>query len=280
MTITKVGPLPQNQPIVDPNTGAPTPFFLRQWIESRNVTLTVGEVELDVAQLSEQIMELLLRQIVAGVGLTGGGALGGGDITIDLGAVLDNLLDVDTVTTPPTDGQVLSFDILDNLWKPSTVAGGAGAFSGARTELTAPFPVPAGVFTAIPWNTATVDAGGFWNIGAPTKFTIPSGISVVDIFSGAASIGAVAGQWILEIRDKLGNLVARSETDTPGGDAISTATGPIQVIAGDFFEAYIFATNARPLDAVPASFFGIHALSAPGSSFSSQKVMSRVSLGF
>jgi hypothetical protein len=40
---------------------------------------------------------------------------------------LDGLTDVDTSTTPPTDGQALLFQNSSGLWKPGTVASGSGA---------------------------------------------------------------------------------------------------------------------------------------------------------
>jgi hypothetical protein len=44
--------------------------------------------------------------------------------------VLDDLLDVDTTTTPPTDGQGLIFDATSGLWIPGTAAAGATDLDG------------------------------------------------------------------------------------------------------------------------------------------------------
>lgn len=67
-------------------------------------------------------------------GTNSGGTAGFYDLPAGGGATdLDDLSDVDTSTTPPTDGQVLAWDDGDSLWKPATVGGGGGGgyFSGA-----------------------------------------------------------------------------------------------------------------------------------------------------
>lgn len=48
----------------------------------------------------------------------------------DLVTSLTNLTDVDTATTPPTDGQALTWDNANNIWIPSTISGGAGGGGG------------------------------------------------------------------------------------------------------------------------------------------------------
>jgi len=76
--MSKINPLQWNLPIVDPKTGLPTAQFLRQWAQQRGVNVTIDGITVD-------LNALLGRQVIAGVGLGGGGALGGpGNITIDL----------------------------------------------------------------------------------------------------------------------------------------------------------------------------------------------------
>jgi len=50
---------------------------------------------------------------------------------------IDNLSDVDTTTSAPTDGQALVWDNATSLWKPSTVSsgGGSGAFSTTYSQV-------------------------------------------------------------------------------------------------------------------------------------------------
>ncbi len=48
---------------------------------------------------------------------------------------LNDLVDVDTVTTPPTDGQALAWNAVNSLWEPSTIS--SGVSSGVTNPLTA-----------------------------------------------------------------------------------------------------------------------------------------------
>jgi hypothetical protein len=75
--LTKLSPLPFNVPIVYPDTGFPTSYFqqmLQRWLTEKKVT---DDLAADAVPGG--------RQVIAGAGLTGGGALTA-DITLDVGA--------------------------------------------------------------------------------------------------------------------------------------------------------------------------------------------------
>lgn len=65
----------------------------------------------------------ILRHVVTDADLTGGA----------VPATLDDLTDVDTTSTPPTDGQALVYDDGSSLWVPGTVASG-GAVDSVNTQ--------------------------------------------------------------------------------------------------------------------------------------------------
>lgn len=102
-------PLPAGEPIVDVRTGAPTPFFLRQWLAARNINVTIDGVEVSLDQLTSDVAALVARQIIAGAGLTGGGDLSA-DRTLNVGAGTGIAADADivritdTTVTPGTFG--------------------------------------------------------------------------------------------------------------------------------------------------------------------------------
>lgn len=127
--------LDQRFPIVDPVTGKATDYFLRLL---RQNNLGTGSIE-------EQVAALNATEIIAGAGLDGGGALGGGNVTLELDAVLDDLNDVDTTTTPPTLNQKLGWD--GSLWVPQTVSGGGGGAWSLVSSWTFSSPVPFVDFT-------------------------------------------------------------------------------------------------------------------------------------
>lgn len=91
-----IDPLVENQAIVDPETGNPTAYFLRQWLSQSGLN---G----DGATVAEVVEALLLVNLLAGVALEGGGALSAlVDISFDL---------EDTAVTPDVYGDALNVPV-------------------------------------------------------------------------------------------------------------------------------------------------------------------------
>lgn len=87
--------------------------------------------------------------LTAGVGLSGGGDLSA-DRTFDLDATIDDLTDVDTSSTPPTDQQALLWDDGAGLWVPGDVASGGGGTGTLIGEVIAPGGTNTLTISAIP----------------------------------------------------------------------------------------------------------------------------------
>lgn len=89
-------PLRFNVSIVSTKDGTPTPEFLRQWNRQRAVNVTVDDVTVDLTALEDDVTDIQDVDVVAGVGLSGGGNISGpADVTVDL---------EDTAVTPGTYG--------------------------------------------------------------------------------------------------------------------------------------------------------------------------------
>lgn len=112
-------PLADKFPIIGPD-GKPTPYFIR-WAQQRQVD--IGNA-LSLDTLKEYFAE---HQLKAGPGIS---IAPDGNIdnspTIRLNANIGDLNDVDTTTTAPTDGQVLTWVDADNKWEPKDPTGGGG----------------------------------------------------------------------------------------------------------------------------------------------------------
>lgn len=89
-------------PIVEAD-GKPAPFFSRQWQNLVNLVTSVIELQDDsetnaanIAINKAAIQTINDTEIIAGTGLTGGGLIGGGDVTLnaDIQALLDSISDV------------------------------------------------------------------------------------------------------------------------------------------------------------------------------------------
>lgn len=138
-------PLGKQFPISN-SDGTPTEYFIR-WAQQRQIDISDGISAADAQKLVED--SLTAHKIQDGVGIKVTPADGEliHDPTIAIDAVLDDLNDVDTVSTPPTNGQALVYDNTAHLWKPGTVASGGGVTpfhvyaTGTGTSQTIALPV-------------------------------------------------------------------------------------------------------------------------------------------
>lgn len=134
-------------PIVE-DDGKPAPFFARQWQNLVNLVTSVIELQDDsetnaanIAINSAAIQTINDTEIIAGTGLTGGGLIGGGDMTLnaDIQELLDSISDVHgsvlfrgtsdwQALAPGTSGHVLSTQgaAADPVWVAQSGGGGGG----------------------------------------------------------------------------------------------------------------------------------------------------------
>lgn len=124
-------PLVSNQKIVNPD-GTPTQYFQR-WAQERQIDISGQLTTAVVNQLIASSLAARKINTAAGSGLAGGGDLSA-DRSLTLNAGIDLLTDVDTTTTPPTNGQALLWNTPSSQWKPGTVAAGGGG-SGGLTQI-------------------------------------------------------------------------------------------------------------------------------------------------
>lgn len=92
--VTATNPLVSTQQIVNKD-GTPSLYFLRQWAAQQLSNSDATNLAELVAELSDQVAQVLATEIIASTGLAGGGAIGDGDVT---------LLLADTAVTPGTYG--------------------------------------------------------------------------------------------------------------------------------------------------------------------------------
>ena len=137
--------LRSDQPIVDPETGLPTEYFLEMMFGATDNSEQTAE---DVTGKVDKT-----TQVIAGNALAGGGALDQ-DVTIDLDAVIDDLNDVDTTSTAPTNGQALLWNSGSSLWLPGSISSNA---SYCRIYRNAAVNTSGAGFWTVPYDTVSVD---------------------------------------------------------------------------------------------------------------------------
>jgi hypothetical protein len=242
MTVrTPLDPWSWKSPMVDPETGRPTPEFGR-WLQTTRLNEDWG-----VGQIATKADKK--TRIIAGNGLSGGGDLSA-DRTLSLDAVLDDLNDVDTTTTPPTNGQGLAWDDAAPLWVPKTFAsGGSGSTPAIRGSN---IQSSSNSSYTVTWPLGTVD-------GDVVLIFVGHGFAVDVIPAGWAQFGKLSGA------NFNGSVLAKTMTSADiaaGSVAVSLAgayNGVLVCVALDGATVTTMTTNGYfARDGV-----GVTALSAP-----------------
>jgi hypothetical protein len=119
-----------------PNDGAPIAgpggLVMQEW---RDFFLLLASGESDdelralYLQLAERVAALEaaggnFATLVEGIGISIVGQLTDPTVTIALNALLGNILDVDTATTPPEDGDALAWNAASSMWEPRAIESG------------------------------------------------------------------------------------------------------------------------------------------------------------
>lgn len=133
----------------------------------------------------------------------------------------------------------------------------APPFAGARVRRLSPQAVAANTLTVINWQTEDFDTNGLWEIGEPSRITIPEGYSIAELTLNIGNVPATAGQLFAAIRNQVGVDVAASDTDTGGQDSVSLSTGPVNVAGGAWFDCTIFRDNSSTVPDNDATSFSV-----------------------
>lgn len=141
------------------------------------------------------------------------------------------------------------------------------AFRGARVLRATAKSINNTTTTCIDWSSNSTgdafDIGGFWASGAATRFTIPAGVNYVELtFAGewAASTARKDMTFFKNGAQFLLDQSAASGVAIEGG--MTMKSGPISVVAGDYFEACVWQNSGGALNFnnAPASRFAINVL--------------------
>ena len=141
----------------------------------------------------------------------------------------------------------------------------SSAFRGALLELNANESIPNSSFTALTDYTEIFDTDNFYDVGNPSRFTIPAGVSVVQLTANVRFNTNGVGNRQLTIR-KNGALFAGMPTVNRDGPAtpceMNGVSAAVQVVPGDFFELFVQQTSGGNLDVLngPRTSFSINAI--------------------
>lgn len=135
-------------------------------------------------------------------------------------------------------------------------------WQGVINRLNADLNIPAGIGTVIPWPLPVLDTNAYWNVAAPTLYTIPAGVNIVQLFAGALENLNPNGRLLLQINHSTMGALADSWSGTGGTLSGAICTGPVVVNAGDTLSCSVLRTQAGRLSGTQGTFFGMTVLQA------------------
>lgn len=118
----------------------------------------------------------------------------------------------------------------------------------------------------VPWQEAEYDTDSFWSAGAPTRITIPAGVSKVRLFGQIAATAFAQAGSLHGLINKNGSsfefsgeVSVRSGATGFGTNNVAVSTPVVPVEAGDYFELRANRANLASMTdvIVTRTFFGL-----------------------
>jgi hypothetical protein len=128
--------------------------------------------------------------------------------------------------------------------------------------------------TAIPWQTADIDTDSIFSLGAPTRLTVPNGVTKVRLFTSLQYEDLLtAGTVAITFRkngasftgtDRRGQVTVRSGTTGNNANIVCGFSGALSVAGGDYFEvlSFISMSNQDELQATSQTWFEMEIIEA------------------
>lgn len=142
--------------------------------------------------------------------------------------------------------------ITQKVWELNEVS-----FQGARLQRLANFAIVGGIETAIPWQDPIIQTWPFWSAATPTRITVPTNVTRIQIVAGVRSLAAVNGLHFLIIKDQAGQIRSATSESHNGTANNLTDTGVMNVVAGNWFDVRVFWGAAGAVQAVPQTFVSV-----------------------
>ena len=127
-------------------------------------------------------------------------------------------------------------------------------FQGVSIKSPVAIPAAVGGLNIVTWPLPLIDTAGFWSMAAPTRLTIPTGVTIVNVVLELAQVSTGGPLLLVQILDKAGLPVAFTQATSSGNVGCHAETGPIVVAAGDWFEAAYVVTRSGSFHAFDNNF--------------------------
>jgi len=121
------------------------------------------------------------------------------------------------------------------------------SFQGCIVPKTANQAIAGGVYTSISWSLPNIDTAGIFNLGIPTRFTIPNGVNIVRAEVQVSCTVAGAVVTAMRLLKNGATTLADNRFGSIERGACSFDSGAIPVQNGDYLEWQVNYAAARTL---------------------------------
>jgi hypothetical protein len=133
---------------------------------------------------------------------------------------------------------------------------GSPRFRGAHVTRSTSQSIPNSTSTAVAWDSEVSDTDAIHDTATNnSRLTVPSGVTVVRLIGATDWFSAAGSYRICQIKQNSGGAIVANDYRAPIFESYATLTsGPVAVIAGDYFELFVqqdsggalnFNANAR-----------------------------------
>jgi hypothetical protein len=132
-------------------------------------------------------------------------------------------------------------------------------FHGALAVKTATQAIAATTDTLISYDATAYDTRGFWSAGAPTRLTVPAGITRVIVSASTRITGGAGNYQTRFIRNgaEVNGITCQSMASGFTSGHINMSSAVLSVSAGDWFEILAFSSVARTIDSGARTWMAI-----------------------
>lgn len=124
-----------------------------------------------------------------------------------------------------------------------TVVPSSEPYRGARVRRTSNLSITANTVTVVTWQAADRDTDSIWSAGAPTRLTVPTGVTKVRL---SAQLRYAASASVFVLIGKNGDTPNGAVRVNATGTGLFGATDVLDVVAGDYFECSAFSAGSSP----------------------------------
>jgi len=130
-------------------------------------------------------------------------------------------------------------------------------FQGARVQRNATQAIAPSTLVTLNWQVPILDTAFVWDAAQPSRLTVPANVAIVTLKSAIRTTTTSVTYSQISIY-KNGTLqVAATGCDNDSNIDQGCDTGPIPVVAGDYFQAKFFSTTLTTIANVPKCFFSM-----------------------